>query len=147
MNGLDLKFAPTKRHSDSLMSRVEAVLLQVEHLTLQELSARLTEPASKLRITVRNLIKANRAHEVTLGAVQQFAWGPEPRETVAQKPNFHTREAYVPAQWSNEIARPGGEAHKQYGSRQADGSITPYRAPAYGLVGQLKDKTNNARDA
>lgn len=146
MTGLNLKFSATARQPDSLMSRVETALLHADQLTLQDLSARLDEPINALRFTVRNLVKANRAHQVRqAGAVPTFAWGPEPRESVATMREFHTKTDYVPPQWTNEIARPGSEDHKQYGSLQPDGTVKPYRPPSHGCVGRLNSSANPGR--
>lgn len=143
MSGLSLKFAATARQPDSLMSRVETALLHADQLTLQDLSARLDEPIGALRFSVRNLVKARRAHQVCqAGAVAVFAWGPKPSESVATMREFHTKTPYVPPQWTNEIARPGGEDHKQYGSLQPDGTVKPYRPPSHGCVGLLKSAAN-----
>lgn len=59
---------------------------------------------------------------------------------------LHPSDRYVPPRWTNEIARPEGENHKRHGSRQADGSVKPYRVPMHGCVGQLEDQRSSARD-
>lgn len=44
-----------------------------------------------------------------------------------------------PSDLPQPVLRPGALDHERYGSRQADGSVKPYRAPIHGCVGYLKE--------
>lgn len=132
---------------DMILSSVEVELLWSEQLTADELAARLGEPMVKVRQALRALVRDHLAHAVKVSPkVQAFRWGPVPRESVATGPVPQQRTDYVPPIWTNEIARPGGEANRQLGSLQPDGTVKPYHRPMHGCVGHLKDKTSNHRD-
>lgn len=134
------------RASAATVAGVEALLLQNDQLTAEELAARLGEPMPAVRHAVRSLVRSNLAHGVVLsGKAQAFRWGPEPRESVATSKVEPRRTVYVPPRWTNEIARPEGEHHKRHGSLQANGSVKPYHAPMHGCVGTLADRTSKAR--
>ena len=128
------------------LAGVEALLLQNDQLTAEELAARLGEPMPAVRHALRSLVCSNLAHGVALpGKAQAFRWGPESRETVATSAFATSRTPYVPPRWTNEIARPEGENHKLCGSLQFDGTVKPYSGPRFGCVGTLADRTSNAR--
>jgi hypothetical protein len=75
-----------------------------------------------------------------------FRWGPAPQQLVpAPRKETQNTGPWTPPRWTNEISRPGGEAHKQYGSLQADGTVRPYHAPVHGCVGSLKGRTDEGR--
>lgn len=151
MKALTLKFALTARVNTSAMSRVEAHLQAAPGGdTVANISVAMGDLTKKqVTVALRGLCKLGRAHCVELkGNHFEYHAGPFKAASIARPDRSNKMSGhYQPPQWTNEIARPGGEDHKRHGSRQADGSIKPYRAPIYGLVGQLKDTSNNARDA
>lgn len=67
---------------------------------------------------------------------------PKPAGKIERMPS---KEKFLGITWSNEIARPGGEQNRQFGSLQADGTVKPYMKPAAMCVGDLKDKVANGR--
>ena len=147
---MNLNINKQARKLDSNMSVVEAVLMKCPQ------GARLTEIAAQVpglsrkqvSLALHNLARHNRAHCVEVSdKIHLHFPGPRTLATrVLPRAINMTTTNYLPSQWSNEIARPGGEDHKQYGSLQPDGTVKPYHAPRFGCTGLLKDKTSNGRD-
>ena len=145
MHSLNLKFARTPRQNTSVMSQVEALLLaNPGGISTNELMAALPELGRRqVSRALSNLANVGRAHTVqtSASASSPHTHYPGPARatsdtgTRAERISHMQRSPYVPERWSNEVARPGGEAHKQYGSLQPDGTVKPYRAPRYDCVG------------
>jgi hypothetical protein len=146
---LHLSFAETQRQAHSLASRVEALLLNHSRpLTTREVAEAMDEPVHRVQTALHNLVRVKRAHsESASKRVLVFRWGPAPQQLVpAPRKETLNTAPWTPPRWTNEISRPGGEAHKQFGSLQADGTVRPYHAPVHGCVGSLKASTNEGRD-
>jgi hypothetical protein len=146
---LNLTFAETQRQAHSFASRVEAHLLDHSRpLTTREVAEALGEPVHRVQTALHNLVRVKRAHFEAAGKrTVVFRWGPAPQQLVpAPRKETLTTAPWTPPRWSNEIARPGGEAHKQFGSLQADGTVRPYHAPVHGCTGMLKSNVNQGRD-
>lgn len=95
------------------------------------------------RTALEHLEKLGRVFSTGLQKKRRWHLGAAPSNNNLAAPRTATstiRQPYKPKQWTNEIARPGGEAHKRHGSLQPDGSVKPYRAPIHGCTGELKDK-------
>ena len=148
--GLDLKFKLTPLSNHSAMTRVESVLIERPHgATAVEIHEHLDGLTYKqVAVALRNLALGGRAHRVQInGRNWRHHAGPMPVEQrAAPRATGHSRENYRPAQWQNEIARPGGEHNRLHGSLQPDGSVRPYRGFINGCVGSLKDNISQGRD-
>jgi hypothetical protein len=146
---LNLKFALTPRTNGSAMSQVEAYLMAHPNGSRLGDMVEALEPLTikQVQVALRNLAKVGRAHSDGRHLALHFA-GPAKLQSTASANRISrmSRPDYLPERWSNEVARPGGEDHKQYGSLQADGTVKPYHTPIHGCVGRLKDSTSNGRD-
>jgi hypothetical protein len=146
---LHLSFAETQRQAHSLASRVEAHLLSHSRpLSTREVAESMDEPLHRVQTALHNLVRMKRAHSEAAGKrAVVFRWGPAPQQLVpAPRKDTTNTGPWTPPRWTNEISRPGGEAHKQYGSLQSDGTVRPYHAPVHGCVGSLKASANEGRD-
>jgi hypothetical protein len=137
--------------NSSAMSRVEAYLqANTGGQTVAAITLALSGLTKKqVAVALRGLCKVGRAHCVELkGNHFEYHAGPFRVASIARPDRSNKMDGhYAPPQWSNEVARPGGEDHKRFGSLQADGTVKPYHSPRFGCTGILKDTTNNARDA
>jgi hypothetical protein len=85
------------------------------------------------------------AAEATREAIRQHRQAEALQTSVATPFRPQIAGTWSGVTWGNEVARPGGEDHKDFGSLQADGTIKPYHAPRFGCVGNLKDTSGSGR--
>jgi hypothetical protein len=136
--------------TDTLLTTVESIVKSTPGLTAGQIHERIGDSTTYKRVAValNNLLRMRRAHSESINLRSQGYYpGPRPATTRATPPTrdvLHT--TWAPPRWTNEIARPGGEAHKQFGSLQADGTVRPYHAPVHGCTGTLKSNVNQGRD-
>lgn len=133
----------------SLWAQVEAVISQEPGLLAAHIADRIQGTTRKrVIVAINNLLAKGRIHSQPWG-VRHSVYYPGPRPATTRASSIERRKTagtWIPPRWTNEIARPGGEAHKLCGSLQADGTVAPYHRPQHGCVGSLRESANQGRD-
>ena len=135
---------PTAATNPALAELVAAIEKHVNRtagtLTATEIKAEMridATQATQFAIAMRLLREHSRVVVQRVGNASHYRYASvlysPPAEAPAPRTPPRTIDrlagTYLPAQWTNEIARPEGENHKRYGSLQRNGSVAPYRTP------------------
>ena len=119
-------------------------LLETSSMTCKEVAKKSGLSDSMALTYIKRLKEAGKVESTGL-LKKAMVYSAKPKMVTVPGRSISPSGVYVPPQWANEIARPGGEQNRQYGSPQADGTVKPYRAPILDMTRPLKDKTDNAR--